>query len=99
MNPENTTRTAIAFFLIIFIGSIASSIGGGVFGAVIAMISPELIGNLFAPEAKAHLTSYSFAVGMIWGLFIGAAASSFACGLAAILKIIKIRLDYKNQKG
>jgi uncharacterized membrane protein YdjX (TVP38/TMEM64 family) len=36
-------------------------------------------------------------IGMIWGLFIGVAVSGFACFLAAIIKILRIRFEKKEQ--
>ncbi len=46
---------------------------------------------------KQGIVRYAFAVGMIWGVFIGAAVSGFACFLAVVIKILRIRLEY--QKG
>ncbi|OGV59283.1 MAG: hypothetical protein A2283_22830 [Lentisphaerae bacterium RIFOXYA12_FULL_48_11] len=96
MNIENAIRTAIGFFCIILIGSLVSAIIGGGFGALVATISPEFVDELLHPKATQTLTRYAFAVGMIWGLFIGAAVSGFACFLAAVLKILRIR--FENQK-
>jgi len=98
MNIENATRTAIGFFCIILIGSLVSAFLGGAFGALIATISPEFVNELFRPKAEQTIIRYAFAVGMIWGLFIGAAVSGFACLLAAVLKILRIRLEYQKEK-
>lgn len=95
MNPENAVKTAIGFFVIIVAGSLLSSILGGAFGAVVALISPDLVKEMFTHSA-AGVVRYAFAVGMLWGLFIGAAASGFVCVLAAIIKILRVRLDVKK---
>jgi hypothetical protein len=34
---------------------------------------------------------------MIWGVFIGAAASGFACFLAAVIKVLRIRFESRKQ--
>lgn len=96
MNTENAAKTAIGFLVIIVIGSIVSSILGGIFAATIATISPEFVSGLFSKASAEGIIRYSFAIGMIWGIFIGAAASGFACFLAAIIKILKIRFEYKK---
>ncbi len=97
MNTENAIKSAVGFFVIIVVGALASAVLGGAFAALIATISPEFISSLFGSEAKESVVRYSFAVGMIWGLFIGAAASGFACGLATVIKIIRIRFDCKDR--
>lgn len=33
---------------------------------------------------------YAFSVGMIWGLFLGAGVSGFACGLSVLMKILNL---------
>ena len=98
MNTENAIKSAIGFFLITVLGSLLSALLGGIFGATVATISPELAQSLFNETAAENITRYAFAVGMIWGLFIGAAVSGFACFLAAIIKILRIRFEY-NANG
>ena len=98
MNTENAIKSAVGFFVIIVVGALASAILGGAFAALIAAISPEFVAGLFGSEAQESVVRYSTAVGMIWGLFIGAAASGFACVLAAVIKILRIRFDYKKEQ-
>jgi hypothetical protein len=95
MNTENAIRTAIGFFVIVLVGSLVASVVGGIFGAGIALISPEFVGSLFGTEK--HLVPYAFAVGMIWGVFIGAAVSGCACFLAAVIKIFRFRFERKSE--
>jgi len=97
MNAENAVKTAIGFFAVILVGALFSSFVGGAFGALVATISPAFVHGLFSRVEEPEIVRYAFAVGMIWGVFIGAAVSGFACFLAAVIKILKIRLD--NQKS
>jgi hypothetical protein len=53
--------------------------------------------NLFSHEAVKGVVRYAFAVGMIWGVFIGAAVSGFACFLAGVIKIFRIRFEYRKE--
>ena len=98
MNMNDATKSAVGFFLIILIGSLASAVIGGAFAAIIAVISPEFVSSLFGHEVEQGVIRYALAVGMIWGLFIGAAVSGFACFLAAIIKILKIRFEYNKER-
>jgi MFS family permease len=98
MNTENALKGAIWFFVIIVLGAILSAVLGGVFGALVAAISPEFVQGLFGREAGEPVVRYSFAVGMIWGLFIGAAVSGFACFLAVVIKILRIRFEFKKDQ-
>lgn len=100
MNTGNAARTAVGFFVIMLAGSLLSSLVGGAFGALVATVSPEFVSGLFGQKAEAGIVRYAFAVGMIWGVFIGTAVSGFACLLAAVVKILRVRLEYrKKQEG
>jgi len=94
MNHESTIKITLSFFAIILLGSIGSAILGGIFAALIATLSPEFVESLFSPKNNA--VRYAAAVGMLWGLFIGAAVSAFACFLATIIKILRLRFDKKG---
>lgn len=96
MNAENAVKTAVGFFLIILVGALLSAFVGGAFGALVATISPEFVSSMFSHRAAAGIVRYAFAVGMIWGVFIGAAVSGFACFLAAITKILRIRFEHSQ---
>ena len=98
MNTENAVKTAIGFFVTILVGALLSALVGGAFGALVAAISPDFVSGLFSPKAGTGIVRYAFAVGMIWGVFIGAAVSGFACFLAAVIKILRIRLEYRKEK-
>lgn len=90
-------RVAIGYFLLIVAGSLLAALLGGVFAIVIAMISPDFIKGLFSlgPE-HGSISRYAFSVGMIWGLFIGAAVSGFSCFLSVVLKIIRFRIEHRS---
>ena len=98
MKTENTIKSAIGFFVVIVIGALVSAVLGGGFAALIVTISPEFVSNLFGNEATQKIVHYSFAAGIIWGLFIGATVSGFACFLAAIIKILRIRFEYNKKR-
>lgn len=70
-------------FSLIVGAALVSAVLGGLFGAGIALLSPEFVAGLFAPVAGS-LTRYAAAVGAIWGLFIGAGAMVFVIGAAAV---------------
>lgn len=84
------------FFVIIVAGALLSAAVGGAFGALVAVISPEFVSGLFSHEAKTGIVRYAFAVGMIWGVFMGAVVSGFACLLAATIKILRIRFEHRK---
>jgi len=98
MNTENAIKDAVGLFVVILVGSLLSAGLGGAFGALVAAISPEFVQGLFVTGAAHGLVRYAVAVGMIWGLFIGAAVSGFACFLAAVVKILRIRFEYKRDR-
>lgn len=98
MNAESTTKIAIGFFVTILVGALLSAVIGGLFGSLVATVSPDFVAELFRPQATHEIVRYAFAIGMIWGLFIGAAVSGFACFLAAVIKILKVQLDYRKER-
>ena len=96
MKQENTIVISVGLFVVIVAGALVSAGLGGAFAALIAAISPELVSGLFGKETAQGIVRYSFAVGMIWGLFIGAAVSGFACFLAVVIKVLRVRFEYKK---
>ena len=95
MSTENTVRTAVGLFVMILISSLIASVIGGVFAMVVALVSPEFVRSLFA--ALDDVVRYAFAVGMVGGVFMGAAVSCGACFLAVVIKIIRIRLENRQR--
>lgn len=98
MSSESVTKTAIGFFLIILVGTLLAAILGGAFGALVAGISPEFVQKLFELEADSAWMRYAWVVGMLWGLFIGIGVTMFACFVAAIIKILRIRFEHKGAR-
>jgi hypothetical protein len=90
-------KIAIGYFLLILIGSLLAAVLGGLFAMVIAIISPDFIRSLFSlGQEFGSVTRYAFTVGMIWGLFIGAAVSGFSCFLSVVLKIVRLRIEHRS---
>lgn len=71
-------------FLLILAAGVLCAVLGGLFGAGIAALSPELVAELFGSKAASGPARYAGAVGAIWGLFIGAGAMAFVIGAAAV---------------
>jgi large-conductance mechanosensitive channel len=84
------TKIAIQFFFIILAGSLLSALIGGGFGAIVGVLSPDFVNHLFASyqEELAAPVRYAFSVGLIWGLFIGAAVTGFSCALSVFIKLV-----------
>jgi hypothetical protein len=70
-------------FLLILAGALISAAIGGLFGAGIAILSPEFVSGLFGPKVN-DVVRYAAAVGAVWGVFIGAAAMAFAVAVAVV---------------
>lgn len=93
-------KTAWGFFLVILLGSLLSSLLGGLFALLIATISPEFVSGLFSlGDDSGSISRYAFSVGMIWGLFIGAAVSGFSCLLSTVLKLIRLRIEHTTHEN
>jgi hypothetical protein len=90
-------KGAVGYFLLVLLGSLLSAFLGGGFGTLVATVSPEFVKSLFSLKAEdGSVVRYAFAMGMIWGLFIGVGVSCFACLLTAIVKIIRLRIEHKR---
>lgn len=87
---------ALKYFLVILAGALLSSLLGGAFGALVSVISPELVDNLFHIKEEVTIHSYAFTVGMIWGIFMGAAVAGFSCLLTVIHKVGKLYTKGKS---
>jgi hypothetical protein len=92
-------KTAIQLFGVVLGGALVSAFLGGLFAMIVALVSPEFVSGLFLLKEGVSAARYAFSVGMIWGLFIGAAVGGFACGLSVLLKLIKLRVDFKKSDG
>jgi hypothetical protein len=72
MNPH------IKNFLMMLCAALVSSVLGGLFGAFIAWLSPEWFGGYRHRNDPGGAIRHAAAVGMVFGLFIGAAAMAFS---------------------
>ncbi len=91
-------KTAIQLFGVVLGGALLSALLGGLFAMAVAMISPDFVADLFSVKEGVGVARYAFSVGMIWGLFIGAAVGGFACGLSVLLGLIKLRVNLNGGK-
>ncbi len=82
--------TFLRYFLYVLGAALLSSAVGGTFAAVVAVISPEFVKELFSPSQGASLVRYAAAVGMIWGVFIGAGVMGFCLGLVTLVQVVRI---------
>jgi hypothetical protein len=77
-------------FLSIVGAALGSSVLGGIFGCVVALVSPEFVTSLASPPQTASLVRYAVGLGMIWGLFLGTAVMAFSLLIAALVKLTKV---------
>jgi hypothetical protein len=76
-------------FLSIVGAALGSSILGGIFGCVVAVVSPEFVKSLTAPPETGSLVRYAAGLGMVWGLFLGTAVMAFSLLIAAVVRLTK----------
>ena len=74
-------------FLLILIAALGSSILGALFAALVALVSPEFVRTLFSPAVTGSLTRYAAGLGMVWGLFLGAAVMGFSLLIGSLAKL------------
>jgi hypothetical protein len=88
--------TFLKYFCYVLGAPLLSAIIGGIFASAVAVISPECVKGLFSPHEGASLPRYAAAVGMIWGVFIGAGVMGFCLGLVTLAQIARIFARKKN---
>jgi uncharacterized protein YqgC (DUF456 family) len=90
--------TFLRYFFYVLGAALLSAVIGGAFAFLVALISPEFVQELFATSADAaSLPRYAAAVGMIWGVFIGAAVMGFCLGLLTLVQIAKAFTKRKTE--
>jgi len=89
--------TFLRYFLYVLGAALLSAAVGGVFASLVASISPEFVKGLFSPPDGASLPRYAAAVGMIWGVFIGAGVMGFCLGLVTLTHIAKVFTKKKDE--
>jgi hypothetical protein len=89
--------TFLRYFFYVLGAALLSALIGGLFAAAVATISPEFVKGLFSPPTGTPLTRYAAAVGMIWGIFIGAGVMGFCLGLVTLVQIAKVFTKKKTE--
>ena|SRR5258705_13983799 len=89
--------TFLRYFFYVLGAALLSAVVGGIFAAVVAVISPEFVKGLFTPKDGTLLPRYAAAVGMIWGVFIGAGVMGFCLGLVTLVQIAKVFTKKKSE--
>ena len=80
----------LRYFFYIVGGALASSLLGGAFACVVALVSPEFVKGLFSPPESSNLVRYAAAVGMIWGVFLGTAVMGFSLLLVTVVQAARL---------
>jgi hypothetical protein len=74
----------VRYFLYIVTAALGSAVLGGAFACTVALVSPDFVRALFAAPRDSDPVRYAAAVGMIWGVFLGAAAMGFCLFLTTV---------------
>lgn len=91
-------KIALSYFLLILGGALLSAVLGGIFAWIIALISPDFVRDLVAGGSpRVDIVGYAAAMGMLWGLFIGAAAAGFGCFLSTAMQLIRLRVEHTTK--
>src|SRR5260221_10710420 len=80
----------LRYFFYIVAAALASSVVGGAFACMVALVSPEFVKSLFSPPDSSNLVRYAAAVGMIWGIFLGTAVMAFSLLLVTVVQAAKL---------
>ena len=91
--------TFLRYFIYIVGGALASSVLGGLFACVVALVSPEFVSTLFGRTADGSLVRYAAGVGMIWGLFLGTAVMGFSLALVTLIEIARVIRKKSDQQN
>jgi hypothetical protein len=89
--------TFLRYFLYVLAAALLSALVGGLFATGVALISPAFVKGLFSPPDGTSLPRYAAAVGMIWGIFIGAGVMGFCLGLVTLVQIAKVFTKKKTE--
>jgi hypothetical protein len=81
--------TFIRNFLTIVAAALGSSALGGVFGALVAVISPEFVSGLASSPAPGSIVRWAAGMGMIWGLFLGTAVMGFSLLISTLVRVTR----------
>ncbi len=81
--------SVVRHFFLILAAALGSSILGALFAAVVALVSPEFVRTLFSQPMTGSVTQYAVGVGMVWGLFLGAAVMGFSLLIGSLGKLTR----------
>jgi len=76
-------------FLTIVGAALGSSALGGVFGAIVAVVSPEFVSGLASSPAPTSIVRWAAGMGMIWGLFLGTAVMGFSLLISTLVRLTR----------
>src|SRR2546426_2423211 len=82
-------NAVVKSFLLVLAAALASAFLGGLFACAIAVVSPDFVRGLFAPQASESIVRFAAAAGMIWGLFLGTGVMGFTLLVAALHRLAK----------
>lgn len=88
MNETREPPLFLRYFIYILIAAVVSAGLGGGFATLIALVSPEFVADFFPRAGAGGIVRFAAAVGMVWGLFLGAGVMAFCLLLATIHRII-----------
>ena len=86
-------------FLTILAAALGSSVLGGVFGAVVALVSPEFVRSLSETHAPESIVRYAAGLGMIWGLFLGVAVMWFSLLISTLVRLTRALEANRSKNG
>jgi hypothetical protein len=86
-------------FLSILAAALGSSVLGGIFAAVVALVSPEFVRGLAESKAPESIVRYAAGLGMIWGLFLGTAVMGFSLLISTLVRLTKALDANRSRNG
>jgi hypothetical protein len=89
--------TFLRYFFYIVAGALVSSLLGGLFASLVSFISPEFVKGLFSPPEGTALPRNAAAVGMIWGVFLGAAVMGFSLFLVTAIQVARLLKEKSDE--
>ena len=72
---------------------------GGLFGAIVAVVSPELIRSLASSPVPDSIVRYAAGLGMIWGLFLGVAVMGFSLLISPLVRLTRALEANRHKDG
>jgi hypothetical protein len=83
---KRSTKAMKIFFLIVIAGLGCAALGGG-FGWLVGILSPEFIALLVQPDPVSEPERMGAALGLVSGLFLGAATMGFGLVVEALWQL------------